>query len=171
MKNIKKLFMVLFLVICTFGWSSTICLSVVQPSDSPEISKETTRDIESVILTAFYDLDEIVTNSGVLYDKKYFKDDKYFIEKGIEGQEDYVLVLYVDYDSVPERIPEGKTYAKIKKIFYKVISVKNQETLSSKSVEGKKFTKKLDDPSKAGTLMAEYIAREAYKVILKDKGY
>ena len=74
MKNIKKLFMVLFLVICTFGWSSTICLSVVQPSDSPEISKETTRDIESVILTAFYDLDEIVTNSGVLYDKKYFKD-------------------------------------------------------------------------------------------------
>ena len=64
-----------------------------------------------------------------------------------------------------------KTYAKIKKISYKVISVKNQETLSSKSVEGKKFTKKLDDPSKAGTLMAEYIAREAYKVILKDKGY
>lgn len=171
MKNIKKLFMVLFLVICTFGWSSTICLSVVQPSDSPEISKETTRDIESVIMDAFYDLDEIVTNSVVLYDKKYFKDDKYFIEKGIEGQVDYVLVLYVDYDSVPERIPEGKTYAKIKKISYKVISVKNQETLSLKSVEGKKFTKKLDDPSKAGTLMAEYIAREAYKVILKDKGY
>lgn len=170
MKNLKVLFFSLFLTLCFCGWSSTVCLSVVQPEDSPDIAKPTTRDIESVILTAFYDLGEVVTNSEVLFDKKYYKDDEHFIEKGIEGKEDYVLVLFIDYDSVPERIPDNKVYAKIKKILYKVISIEEQKVLVSKSVDGKKFSKKASEPSKEGILMGEYIAREAYKVILKDKG-
>lgn len=169
MKKIVLFFLIAFLVtISSFG--STVSLSVVQNESAPKISYDLSHKIEGIIMDTFFNMGEIITNDTLNFDFEDFNNQSYGIKKAIVGMADYLLVARIEYDPIVLRDSEGKEYPDLKKITFRLVKLSNKTIINEEEIEKKKFLRKGSTFEETASLMAEYVARESYKKLQKNKG-
>lgn len=147
-------------------FSATVTLSMAQNAAASPATLEMTRFIENQIMNDYFGSGEIISNIEILENGFPPSGENDFrIEEAAEGMSDFLLSVYLEYDSGEKRLSEsGVTYAALKSLEWHLIDVSSSKILGSGSVAVKESEMRKSNPYEYARAAAGAISSESLKI-------
>ena len=155
-----------FLVFSLNAFAATVTVSMAQNGGAPSAALEMTRVIEEQIMNDYFISGEIISNTEIIENGfSSYKKNESLIAEAAEGMSDFLLSVYLEYDTNEKRVSEsGSVYAALKKVEWQVVDVQASKIVGSGSFTMKESEIQQNNPYECARVAAGVISRESLKI-------